>query len=168
VAKMKLYINTQEYTVNLQTILTQNLYKKVTPLLTRLETTNGAKKAYESMLQKRILDDPYLMGKINLLDGENAWENVKNDSKFQEVVGEIFMTARENILDLITIDEQTLPVLFELFKECIDKKLITSPELLEAINTPFNSEFWQEQDINGILEELRFFRHNVLARIKTS
>jgi hypothetical protein len=163
---MKLTLNGTEHSVVLTTVLTQNLYKKINPILSKLESTRGADTAYKHLLAKRIQESEYLRNNVKWVEGEKAWDEVKNDPVFLEVVSSVLLEVRENLLDYIAIDEETTPTVFELFRECLDKKLITNPELLDAINTPLDSEFWCDQDINGILEELRFFRSNVLQRIK--
>ncbi len=94
---MTIYYNGKEYKIELQSILSQKLYNEVTPLLNELERSQGAQSAYESLLQKRILGDDYFKGKINLLEGSNAWANVKDDFRLQEIVAEVILTIRENI-----------------------------------------------------------------------
>jgi hypothetical protein len=165
---MNLYLNGKEYKVTLQKILSQNLYNKVTPLLSELENSEGARKAYENILQKRIIGDEYFSGKINLLQGANAWDALKDDFKLQELIAEVMIMVRENIFEYLSLNDSTIKIIFRMFQTCIDKKLIVMPEILEAIDSDVESEFWQEQDLNSILEELKFFRQNVLARIKTN
>ena len=165
---MNVYLDGKEYKIELHSILSQKLYTEVTPLLAKLESSFGARKAFETLLQKRLFADNYFSGKVNLLQGENAWESLKNDMRFQETIAEVMITIRENIFEHITIDDETIVTIFDLFRVCINKKKIMHPELVEKINEPSTSEFWQEQDLNAILETLKFFRSNVLARIKTS
>lgn len=165
---MNLYLNGKEYKVELQKVLSQKLYNEVTPLLNQLENSQGAQKAYESLLQKKIIGDEYFKGKLNLLNGANAWDGIKDDFRLQEVIADVILIVRENIFEHITLNDATIPIVFDLFRICINKKAIHHPELLDAINEPSTTEFWQEQDLNSILDELKFFRANVLARIKTS
>lgn len=165
---MNLYLNGKEYKVQLQTILSQKLYTEVTPLLTELENSEGARKAYETILQKRIIGDEYFSGKINILQGANAWDALKDDFRLQETIAEVMILVRENIFEYLSLNETTINSIFKLFKICLNKKLITQPELLEAIESDVESDFWQEQDLNSILDELKFFRSQVLARIKTN
>jgi hypothetical protein len=133
-----------------------------------LETSEGARKAYESLLQKKIIGDEYFAGKLNLLKGEGAWDALKDDFRLQEVIAEVMLTVRENIFEHISLNDSTIGIIFKMAKICIDKKTITNQDLVNAIDSDVDSEFWQEQDLNSILEELRFFRSNVLGRIKTN
>lgn len=165
---MNLYLNGKEHKVQLHKILSQKLYGEVTPLLSELETSEGARKAYESLLQKKIIGDEYFAGKLNLLKGEGAWDALKDDFRLQEVIAEVMLTVRENIFEHISLNDSTIGIIFKMAKICIDKKTITNQELVNAIDSDVDSEFWQEQDLNSILEELRFFRQNVLGRIKTN
>lgn len=169
---MTIYFNGKEYKIELQSILSQKLYNEVTPLLNELERSQGAQSAYESLLQKRILGDEYFKGKINLLEGSNAWANVKDDFRLQEIVAEVILTIRENIFEHISLNEQTIGIIFNMLKICINWKKVESQypdaEFLTALKSESSSEFWQEQDLNSILEHLKFFRVNVLGRIKTS
>lgn len=167
-AFMNIYLNGKEYKIELHTILSQKLYNQVTPLLAKLEQSKGARGAFESELQKRIFSDSYFSGKINLMKGDEAWNDLRDDMKFQETIAEVMMSIRDNIFDFIRIDDETIESIFDLFKCAINKKKINNNELLQAIDEPSNSEFWQEQDLNEILESLKFFRSTVLARIKTS
>lgn len=165
---MNLYLDGKEHKVQLHKILSQKLYNEVTPLLSELETSEGARKAYESQLQKKMLGDSYFTGKMNLLQGANAWDALKDDFRLQEVIAETLLLVRENIFEHISLNESTIGIIFKMAKICIDKKTITNQELLNAIDSETDSEFWQEQDLNSILEELKFFRQNVLGRIKTN
>lgn len=171
-AIMTIYHNGKEYKVELQSILSQKLYNEVTPLLNELERSQGAQSAYETLLQKRILGDEYFKGKINLLEGANAWASIQNDFRLQEIVAEVVLTIRENIFEHISLNEQTIGIIFNMLKICINWKKVESQypdaEFLSALKSESSSEFWQEQDLNSILEQLKFFRANVLARIKTS
>lgn len=165
---MELILNNNVYKVNLQTVLSQSLYTKVLPILESLERSKGAEKAYEAILQKRLLGDEYFAGKINLLKGKDAWNELKEDFKLQEVIAETLLQVRTNIFEYITIDEQTIPLVFDLARVCIDRRNIKDDALLAAIDTPSDSEFWVEQDLNGVLDALKFFRSNTLARVKTN
>jgi len=169
---MTIYYNSKEYKIELQTILSQKLYNEVTPLLNELERSQGAQNAYESLLQKRIIGDEYFAGKVNLLKGADAWESVKDDFHLQEIIAEVMLTVRENIFEHISLNEQTIGIIFNMLKICINWKKVEAQypdaEFLAALKSDVDSEFWQEQDLNSILEQLKFFRANVLARIKTS
>lgn len=166
--EMNLYLNGKEYKVELQKVLSQKLYNEVTPLLTKLETSKGARKAFEVELQKVLFTDDYFKGKVNLLKGEAVWDDFKEDVRFIEVVAETMMNIRTNIFECVSIDDETIPIIFDLFKVVLKKNSITHPELQEALDEPTTSEFWQEQDLNAVLDELKFFRSSVLARIKSS
>jgi hypothetical protein len=165
---MELILNDRIHKVKLQTVLSQNLYVKVMPILEKLENSRGAQKAYETLLQKRLLGDEYFSGKFNLLKGSDAWEGLKGDFKLQEVIAEVILQIKTNVFEYISLDEQTIPIVFDLAKIAIDRKNINDNELLIALDSDSSSDFWMEQDLNSILEELKFFRSNTLARIKTS
>ena len=116
-------------------ILSQKLYNEVTPLLNELETSDGARKAYELVLQKRMLTDDYFAGKLNLLKGAEAWEELKNDFRLQELIAEVMLTIRENIFEHISLNESTIRTIFRMVKICIDKKTISNSELQLAIDS---------------------------------
>lgn len=165
---MNLYLNDKEYKIELQSILSQKLYNEVTPLLSKLENSKGARKAFEVQMQNRLFTDEYFKGKVNFLKGDAVWDDFKEDVRFIELVAETMLNVRKNIFESISVDDETIPVIFDLFKVCIKKNSITNADLQTAINEPSTSEFWQEQDLNSILETLKFFRESVLARIKSS
>jgi len=165
---MTIYLNGKEHKVELQTVLSQKLYNEVTPLLANLETSKGARKAFEVELQKVLFTDEYFKGKVNLLKGEAVWDDFKEDVRFIEVVAETMLNIRANIFECISIDDETIPVIFDLLKVALKKNAITNQELLDALNESTTSEFWQEQDLNAVLDALKFFRSTVLARIKSS
>lgn len=165
---MILYVNGKEKKVQLYAILTQKLYDKVTPILEKLAQSKGANAAFETELQKKIFSDEYLLSKIDLTLGVDAWKSLAGDFKFTEIVTETLIHIKSNLLEYINIDNETIPEIFELTKVSIDKSKINDNELLLAIDTDTNSDFWQEQDLNNILQELKFFRTTVLSRIKPS
>lgn len=165
---MTIYFDEKEYKIELQSILSQKLYNEVTPLLTKLETSKGARKAFEVQLTSRLFNDEYFKGKVNFLKGDKVWDDFKDDVRFIELVAETMLNVRNNIFETISVDDETIPVIFDLFRACIKKNSITNADLLTAINEPSTSEFWQNQDLNEVLESLKFFRTTVLARIKTS
>lgn len=167
-AFMIIYFDSKEYKIELQSILSQKLYNDVTPLLAKLETSKGARKAFEVQLQNKLFTDEYFKGKINFLKGDKVWDDFKDDVRFIELVAETMLNVRNNIFESISIDDETIPVIFDLFRVCIKKSSITNADLLTAINEPSTSDFWQEQDLNEVLEQLKFFRSTVLARIKSS
>lgn len=163
---MKLYLNDKEFEVSLYTKLTPALYDIVTPLLSDLANTKGATSAAEQEILERVFSVPELAEKIDLTKGAEAFTEILGDFKFQEIVKSTYLKIRTNLFDIINIDSNTLPKIIEFVKQVIDKKYITDPELVNAIETDYNSEFWQNQDIDGILDSLRFFRENVCRRIK--
>ena len=165
---MILYLNGKDKKVQLYAILTQRLYDKVTPILEKLAQSKGANAAFETELQKKIFADDYLLSKVDLTLGVDAWKALAGDFKFTEIVTETLIHIKSNLLEHINIDNETIPEIFELTKVCIDKSKINDTELLLAIDSDTNSDFWQEQDLNNILEELKFFRSTVLSRIKSS
>ncbi|MFM8759681.1 MAG: hypothetical protein ACKODS_09100 [Methylophilaceae bacterium] len=165
---MELIYNNTKQTAKLQTVLSQNLYTKVLPILEKLEKSKGAEKAYENLLQKRLLGDEYFAGKINLLKGKDAWNELKDDFRLQEIIGEVLLQVKTNIFEYITIDKDSIPLIFDLARICIDRKNIHDDGFLLAIDSASDSEFWLEQDLNGILEALKFFRSETLARVRTN
>lgn len=165
---MNLYVNGKEKKVQLYAILTQKLYEKVTPILDKLANSKGANAAFESELQRKIFGDEYLLSKIDLSQGADAWKGLANDFKFTEIVTETMLYIKTNLLEHINIDSETIPDIFTLAKTCIDTSKINDSELLSCIESDVDSEFWQEQDINNMLEELKFFRKTILSRIKSS
>lgn len=165
---MNLYVNGKEKKVQLYAILTQKLYEKVTPILDKLANSKGANAAFESELQRKIFGDEYLLSKIDLSQGADAWKGLANDFKFTEIVTETMLYIKTNLLEHINIDSETIPDIFTLAKTCIDTSKINDSELLSYIESDVDSEFWQEQDINNMLEELKFFRKTILSRIKSS
>lgn len=165
---MNLYVNGKEKKVQLYAILTQKLYEKVTPILDKLANSKGANAAFETELQRKIFSDEYLLSKIDLSQGADAWKGLANDFKFTEIVTETMLYIKTNLLEHINIDSETIPDIFTLAKTCIDTSKINDSELLSCIESDVDSEFWQEQDINNMLEELKFFRKTILSRIKSS
>lgn len=166
---MKLYLNGNAHDVALFQILTQSLYDKVTPILDRLANSKGAKSAFESMLQKRMLQDEYFVQMANRVPaGETlSQETLQKDFKFQEMVGETLIKIKSELFEHINVDNETIPIVFELAQVCIDTKKITNAELIAGIESEPSSEFWQNQDIDGVLEALTKFRATILRRIKS-
>lgn len=166
---MKLYLNGIAHDVALFQILTQSLYDKVTPILEKLANSKGAKSAFESMLQKRMLKDEYFVQMANRVPaGETlSQETLQKDFKFQEIVGETLIKIKSELFEHINVDNETIPIVFELAQVCIDKKNIHNAELIAGIDSEPTSEFWQNQDIDGVLEALTKFRATILRRIKS-
>ena len=59
-----------------------------------------------------------------------------------------------------------MPLIIEFSKNCIDTTKITDAELLAGIQTESISEFWQQQDIEGMLNDLEFFRSTICRRVR--
>lgn len=165
---MKLYLAGNEHEVALHKILTQALYDKVSPVLESLGNSKGARSAFETMLQQRMLQDEYFVGLAGKLkEGDKLDHNkLQKDFRFQELVGECIIKVKTNLFEFINVDAETIPLVFSLAKVCIDTTKIDNVELSNGIDSDVNSEFWAQQDIDGILETLTFFRSSVLRRIR--
>lgn len=166
---MKLYLNNTAYETPLYTILTQSLYDKVTPILEQLANSKGARSAFESMLQKRMLQDEYFTTLASRQpEGQVlSQETLQKDFKFQELVGETLIKVKSELFEHIKVDNDTIPLVFQLAQCSIDKSKIQNAELIAGIESEITSEFWQNQDIDGVLEALTKFRSTVLRRIKS-
>jgi len=149
---MKLYHNGNEFEVALYSKLTPALYDIVTPLLQELANTKGATKAAEQEILEKVFSH------------EGLAKNV--DFRFQEIVKTSYLKIRQNLFEVINIDSDTIPKIIEFTKKVIDRNLVKDPELLVQIDSDPASEFWQNQDLDSILDSLKFFRESVCARIK--
>jgi hypothetical protein len=163
---MKLYLNDTEHEVSLYGRLTPALYDAVTPLLTDLANTKGAAGFAEQEILDKVFSVPELAAKIDLTKGADAFIEIRNDFRFQEIVKTAYLKVRANLFDTINVDSVTLPKIVEFTKAVIDIKLVKDPELVNGIQSQYDSEFWQNQDIDGILDSLKFFRETVCRRIK--
>lgn len=165
---MKFYIEGQAIDAPLFQILTPALYEKVTPLLLELAQSKGAQTAVEQEMIKKIYAVPHLAEKIDLNKGADAFADIMNDFRFQEIVKDAYLQIRENLFEVINIDASTIPQIFEFVKTVVDVKKVTNAQLLVGLQSDVNSEFWAAQDIDGILDELKFFRQTVCKRIRIS
>jgi hypothetical protein len=163
---MKLYFDGKEREVALFSKLTPALYDIVTPLLNELANTKGATTAAEQEVLEKVFANESLAKKIDLTKGQEAFADILGDFKFQEIVKTAYTNIRANLFEVINIDSVTIPKIIDFAKKVIDTKLITDSEFLAALQTEADSEFWQNQDIDSILESLKFFRENVCRRIK--
>ena len=163
---MKLQLNSKEYEVALYSKLTPALYDIVTPLMTELANTKGATSAAEQEILEKVFASEHLAQKVDLTKGEGAFADIMTDFRFQEIVKSSYMKIRANLFEVINIDSSTLPKIIEFTKKVIDKNLIKDAELLTAIDSNYDSEFWQEQDIDSILDAPKFFRETVCKRVK--
>lgn len=163
---MKLYLNGKEHEVLLQSKLTPALHDVVTPLMNELAKTKGAVSAAEQEILDKIFTIEELAKKVDLTKGEGAFTEIMADFRFQEIVKTAYMKIRANLFEVINIDQTTLPKIIEFTKKTIDKSLIHDAELLSAIDSEYDSEFWQSQDLDSILDALKFFRETVCRRIK--
>lgn len=163
---MKLYLNDKEIEVPLHTKLTPALYDKVTPLLSELATTKGAQAAAEQEIMEKVFESQKLAAKIDLTKGQEAFVNIMQDYEFQEIVKIAYLKIRSHLFEVITIDTTTIPKVFEFVKVAIDTNKVTNTELLAGIQSEVNSEFWQGQDLDGILDALKFFRESVCRRVR--
>lgn len=163
---MKLYINETSHEVPLYTKLTPALYDKVTPLLSQLANTKGAQAAAESEIMEKIFSRETLASKIDLTKGQDAFKDIMQEFEFQEIVKTAYLKVRANLFELINVDETTIPKIFEFVQAVIDTTKVQNPELLSGIQSEVNSEFWQNQDLDGILDSLKFFRETVCRRVR--
>ena len=85
---------------------------------------------------------------------------------FQEIVKTAYLKVRSNLFELINVDATTIPKIFDFVKTCIDHTKVQNGELLAGIQSEVDSEFWQGQDLDGILESLKFFRETVCRRVR--
>lgn len=165
---MKLYLDEQVHEVPLYAILTPYLYDKVSPLFQELANTKGAQSAAEQEIMEKVFSTPHLQEKIDLSQGSDAFKNIMGDFKFQEIVKDAYLKVRRDLFECINIDASTIPTIFTLVKTVIDVKKVTHTELLAGIQSDITAEFWQNQDLGGILEDLKFFRGSVCKRIRIS
>lgn len=163
---MKLYLNDKEHEVPLYNKLTPALYDKVTPLLSELAQTKGAQAAAEQEIMEKVFLNENLASKIDLTKGQEAFKDIMQDFAFQEIVKTAYLKVRSNLFELINVDATTIPKIFEFVKECIDTSKVQNGELLAGIQSEVDSEFWQSQDLDGILDSLKFFRQTVCRRIR--
>jgi hypothetical protein len=163
---MKLYHNGKEYEVVLFTKLTPALYEIVTPSLQELANTRGATTAAEQEILEKIFQHEDLAKRIDLTKGAEAFGDIMQDFKFQEIVKSAYLKVRKNLFEFINIDSDTIPKIIEFAKKVIDRKMINDPDLLVQIDSDSSSEFWMNQDIDTILDSLKFFRETVCGRIK--
>ena len=163
---MKFYVDGQTVEAPLFSILTPALYEIITPQLLELAQSKGAQTAAETEILNKVYANPHLSEKIDLQKGTDAFAEILNDFRFQEIVKDAYMKVRENLFEVINIDNETIPKIFEFVKNVIDTKKVTHAQLLVGLQSDVNSEFWQAQDLDGILDELKFFRSTVCKRIR--
>jgi hypothetical protein len=89
-----------------------------------------------------------------------------NDFRFQEIVKDAYLKVRANLFEVINIDTTTIPLIFEFVKTVVDVKKVTNAQLLVGLQSETNSEFWASQDLDGILDDLKFFRDTVCKRVR--
>jgi hypothetical protein len=163
---MKLYLNDTAHEVALFTKLTPALYDKVTPLLSELANTKGAQAAAETEIMEKVFSRESLAKKIDLTKGQEAFKDIMGEFEFQEIVKTAYLKVRANLFELINVDETTIPKIFEFVKAVIDESKVQNTELLAGIQSEPSSEFWQNQDLDGILDSLKFFRETVCRRVR--
>jgi hypothetical protein len=154
--------------VPLFTILTPALFDKVSPMFQELANTKGAQAAAEQEIMEKVFSVPHLQEQIDLSKGTDAFTAIMGDFRFQEIVKDAYLKVRRDLFECINVDTSTIPTIFTLVKTVVNTKKITNPELLAGIQSEIDSEFWQNQDLDGILEELKFFRSTVCKRIRIS
>lgn len=163
---MKLYLNGTAHEVPIYNLLTPALYDKVSPMLQELANSKGASTAAEQELMERVFAVPELAEKIDLQAGADAFVGIMEDFRFKELVKDSFLKIRKNLFDVITIDSSTIPIIFKFVQTIIDIKKVNNGELIANIQSDLSSEFWMEQDLDGILDQLKFFRETVCKRIR--
>jgi hypothetical protein len=165
---MKFYVDGQVIEAPLYQILTPALYEKITPMLLELAQSKGAQTAAEQEILNKVYAVPHLSEKINLQKGADAFADIMNDFRFQEIVKDAYLKVRENLFEVINIDTTTIPLIFEFVKTVVDVKKVTNAQLLVGLQSETNSEFWASQDLDGILDDLKFFRNTVCKRVRIS
>lgn len=165
---MKFYLNEEVHEVPLCSILTPALYDKVSPLFQELANTKGAQTAAEQEIMEKVFSTPHLQEQIDLSKGSDAFVNIMGDFRFQEIVKDAYLKVRRDLFECINVDASTIPTIFTLVKTVVDIKKVTHAELLTGLQSEISSDFWQNQDLDGILEELKFFRSTVCKRIRIS
>ena len=150
----------------LHTKLTPALYDKVTPLLSELAQTKGAQTAAEQEIMDKVFLNESLASKIDLTKGQDAFKDIMQEFAFQEIVKNAYLKVRSNLFEVINVDATTIPKIFEFVKTCIDQTKVQNGELLAGIQSEVDSEFWQGQDLDGILDSLKFFRETVCRRVR--
>jgi hypothetical protein len=165
---MKFYVDAQAVDAPLYQILTPALYEKITPMLLELAQSKGAQTAAEQEILNKVYAVPHLSEKINLQKGADAFADIMNDFRFQEIVKDAYLKVRENLFEVINIDTTTIPLIFEFVKTVVDVKKVTNAQLLVGLQSETNSEFWAAQDLDGILDDLKFFRNTVCKRVRIS
>lgn len=165
---MKFYLNEEVHEVPLCSILTPALYDKVSPLFQELANTKGAQTAAEQEIMEKVFSTPHLQEQIDLSKGSDAFTAIMGDFRFQEIVKDAYLKVRRDLFECINVDASTIPTIFTLVKTVVDIKKVTHAELLAGLQSEISSDFWQNQDLDGILEELKFFRSTVCKRIRIS
>jgi len=163
---MKLYLNETAHEVALYSTATPALYDKVTPLLSELANTKGAQAAAETEIMEKVFSRENLAKKIDLTKGQEAFKDIMQEFEFQEIVKTAYLKVRANLFELINVDETTIPKIFEFVKAVIDESKVQNTELLAGIQSEVTSDFWQNQDLDGILDSLKFFRETVCRRVR--
>lgn len=163
---MKLYIQDKEHEVPLHNKLTPALYQKLSPILQELVNTKGAQSALEQDLMEKVLMSPELAQKVNLSKGKDAFDELLTDPSFQEILKVAYLRVRTRLFEVMNIDAETIPVIFRFAQEAIDVQKISNPELLSGVQSEPSSEFWMSQDVEGMLNDLEFFRSSVCRRIR--
>lgn len=165
---MKFYLNEEVHEVPVCSILTPALYDKVSPLFQELANTKGAQTAAEQEIMEKVFSTPHLQEQIDLSKGSDAFTAIMGDFRFQEIVKDAYLKVRRDLFECINVDASTIPSIFTLVKTVVDIKKVTHAELLAGLQSEISSDFWQNQDLDGILEELKFFRSTVCKRIRIS
>lgn len=163
---MNLIFNDEAVNVPLISVLSQKALLKIRPEIDALQNTQGVQDALGELILSELEAIPALFQKVDLTKGAKAFDEIREEAGFMACVQSAVHKVQKNILDFVRLtDENTIKHIIKLFKACIDVKKITSVALKDAIETPADSDFWQDQDLNLIIQELRSFRQTVLQNL---
>lgn len=163
---MKLYVKDKTHDVPLHTKLTPNLYSIITPLLYDLVQTKGAQSSIEQDIMQKVFASQQLSIKIDVTKGQDALKDIMHEPEFQDIIKHAYLKARTHLFDVILIDDETIPKIFAFAKACIDINKLKDASLIAGLQSDYDSDFWKEQDIEGMLTDLEFFRSTVCRRIR--
>lgn len=163
---MKLYVKDKTHDVPLHTKLTPHLYEIITPLLHDLVQTRGAQSSIEQDIMQKVFANKELALKVDVTKGQDALKDIMHEPLFQDIIKSAYLKVRTHLFDVILIDEETIPKIFAFAKACIDTSRLKDAALISGLQSAYDSEFWKEQDMEGMLTDLEFFRSTVCRRIR--
>lgn len=132
---MNLILNDKEFEIQI---------KKVVSSKTKVDFINAI---------QNLKDDPIINESIDILSKQDY--DIKDEAG-KVNLGDMLKYAKLNKKFSPEIQKENDLIAIDCFKVIIDTKQLTT-EQKEAINTPNNSEFWQEQDIIGVTKEVNSF-----------